>query len=152
MPCSAARAKRVFEFTESGYTQITHGPAEQVHELKVPVSVKGFNAANFGLAIAGLPLAAGYQARLPSVMPQLLGSYWTLISVTGETQFKLDDGTTIDAWQVDVDWLHLESGDVYPGGPDGSGGAYTIAKKIQTGEPRVLRYLTDTSDVRLVSG
>ncbi len=143
-------SQRTFEFTDSGYTVRTRGPEEQVSELQVSVSVKGFNASNFGLAIAGLPLAAGYRARLPALMPQLQGSYWTVIEVTGETAFSLPDGTTIDAWLVDVNWLHLESGDIYPGGAEGSGGTYTIAKRIEAGHPRVLRYLTDTSDVRLV--
>ena len=53
---------------------------------------------------------------------------------------------------VDVEWHHQESGDIYPPGPDASGGRYWIVSNPPPGFPNVPRYKTDTYAVEFVPG
>ena len=59
-------------------------------------------------------------------------------------------GADIELWTVDVEWQHIESGDIYPAGPDASGGRYWIAKNPPKGFPYVPRYKTDSYNVEFI--
>lgn len=54
------------------------------------------------------------------------------------------DGQMIESWLIDVEWHHRESGDVYPPGPDASGGRYWVVPNPPDGHPYVPRYKTDS--------
>lgn len=52
--------------------------------------------------------------------------------------------TSVEVLLVDVEWHHNESGDVYPLGPNASGGRYWIVTDPPPGIPYVPQYRTDT--------
>lgn len=61
-------------------------------------------------------------------------------------------GQKIEARLIDVEWHHRESGDVYPPGPDASGGRYWVVPNPPSGFPYVPRYQTDTYAVEFTAG
>jgi len=101
----------------------------------------------------GLPLALlDYQSAPLSFRASMISMDATY-TVTAEWAGKETieyDGQPIEIWWVDVEWLHEGLGDIYPPGPDASGGRYWVAPNPPEGFPYVLRYKTDTYAVEFV--
>ena len=101
----------------------------------------------------GLPLAAmDFQdepVRFSASMIGFDGTYDVIAEWAGKENVRFGDGD-IEDWLVDVQWHHRESGDVYPPGPDASGGRYWVVPKPPDGFPYVLRYQTDPYAVEFV--
>lgn len=95
----------------------------------------------------GLPLVtiepSHYPVEFASSMIAFDGTYRTIASVAGRESLQ-HDGSTVDALLVDVEWHHIESGDIYPPGPDASGGRYWLVADPPDGFPYVPQYRTDT--------
>lgn len=106
-------------------------------------------------ATMGLPLATmAWQKEPVTFLASMIGfdgTYEVTAIWIGKDKL-LYEGKEIQTWMIDVDWLHRESGDVYPGGPDASGGRYWVVANPPVGFPHVPRYQTDTYAVEFVNG
>lgn len=133
---------------EAGYT----GHKSRGDERK---EVAGLLSSNMyhGMAL-GLPLAALSPNRtLPVELAASMVSFdasYRVIATSAGTEMLDIDGRRVEARLVDVEWHHKESGDVYPPGPDASGGRYWIVPDPPAGVPYVPRYQTDTYAVEFV--
>ncbi|MEM8817618.1 MAG: hypothetical protein AAGE85_17495 [Pseudomonadota bacterium] len=98
-------------------------------------------------AVMGLPLATiDYQpepVRFTASMVSFDGTYDVIATWVGKETLDVGD-LSVDSWLIDVEWHHRESGDVYPPGPDASGGRYWVVQDPPDGVPYVPRYKTDT--------
>ncbi len=103
----------------------------------------------FGLVLAMLDLDHALPAELPASMLAYDATYRVIATSAGRTTLRFADGA-IDAWLVDVEWHHRELGDVYPPGPDASGGRYWLVPEPPEGFPYVPRYQTDTFAVEFL--
>ncbi len=105
--------------------------------------------------VMGLPLATlDYQDQpleFAASMISFDATYKVTASWVGRENLDFN-GTKVEAWMVDVHWVHQEIGDVYPGGPDESGGRYWLVQNPPDGFPNVPRYKTDTYAVEFVPG
>ena len=101
----------------------------------------------------GLPLATvDFQeepVRFLASMIAFDGTYDVIATWIGK-ETLLFDGEKVDSWLIDVEWHHRESGDVYPPGPEASGGRYWVVPEPPDGFPYVPRYKTDTYAVEFV--
>ena len=107
----------------------------QARDLAMPM----FDGQIAGLTIAALPLADGYVATLPMVIPNL-GIYWIEVSVVGKKEIQAGDAKSIPVWEVNANWLNLTDGDIYEPGRGGDGGVYYIAVNPGDGVPPVIEY------------
>ena len=127
--------------TEDGY----EGKAEQGGQKK-EIAGKISSRMWHGGAL-GLPLVTVDPTRFPveftSSMVAFDGTYRTIATLAGHEKLE-HRGQTVDAMLVDVEWHHNESGDVYPPGPDGSGGRFWLLPEPPDGLPYVLQYQTDS--------
>jgi hypothetical protein len=105
-------------------------------------------------AALGLPLATlGFQSEPLEFAASMIGfdaSYKVTATWAGKEMIEFE-GDEVEAWLVDIDWLHEGLGDVYPGGPDASGGRYWVINNPPEGLPYVLRYKTDTYAVEFLT-
>lgn len=103
----------------------------------------------------GLPLATmSKQRESVTFRASMVGfdaTYDVIAEWTGTETLKFNN-QEIEAELVDIEWRHRESGDVYPPGPDASGGRYWLVSNPPTGFPYVPRYKTDTYAVEFVDG
>lgn len=123
-----------------------HGDASQ--SVSGPVSSREYHGMNLGLALATLDLSDGMSVELPVSMLSMDATYKAIATVNGSESLVVA-GRRVQAWLVDVEWRHLGIGDVYPPGPDASGGRYWIVTDPPTGVPHVLRYKTDTYAIEI---
>ncbi len=142
-------ATRTLIFDEDGYT----GVATRGDQSK-PLAGLASRGMIHG-AVMGLPLATiDYQAdpvRFAASMVSFDGTYDVVATWSGKETLKVGE-SNVEAWLVDVEWHHRESGDVYPPGPDASGGRYWLVREPPAGVPYVLRYKTDTYAVEFTKG
>ena len=135
------------ELGPDGYTSIAVRGGEQS-------ALQGAASSNMlhGGAM-GLPLAAmSFQdepVRFLASMIAFDATYDIIAEWVGEDIIEFD-GQEIVTWIIDVEWRHREIGDVYPPGPDASGGRYWVAPHPPAGFPYVPRYKTDTYAVEFV--
>lgn len=103
----------------------------------------------------GLPLATlGHQGEPLEFAASMIGfdaTYKVIASWVG-TEMLEYDGHEVEASMVDIEWIHNEIGDVYPGGPTESGGRYWLVRNPPNGFPYVPRYQTDTYAIEFVQG
>ena len=103
----------------------------------------------------GLPLATldyqGEPVEFAASMINFDATYKVIATWAGTETFE-HNGQDVEATMVDIHWIHNEIGDVYPGGPDESGGRYWLVKNPPEGFPYVPRYKTDTYAVEFVQG
>lgn len=103
----------------------------------------------------GLPLATLNTQDAPlEFLASMIGfdaTYDVLAEWVGKETLEFE-GDEIEAWLIDIKWHHRESGDVYPPGPDSSGGRYWVVPNPPAGFPYVPRYRTDTYAVDFVGG
>ena len=125
----------------SGYSgQSTQG--DQVANLSGVVTSQMWHGNNLGLVLATID-PASYPVEFASSMISFDGTYRTIATLAGRETLDHED-TTVEILLVDVEWHHNETGDVYPPGPDASGGRYWLAIDPPPGIPYVPQYRTDT--------
>ena len=103
----------------------------------------------------GLPLATlEYQREPLEFAASMIGfdATYTVIATWVGTDALVYNGIEVEASMVDIHWIHNEIGDVYPGGPDASGGRYWLVTNPPEGFPYVPRYQTDTYAIEFVQG
>ena len=101
----------------------------------------------------GLPLATMNEQKKPVEFLASMVSFDATYDVIAEwvgTETLEFGGEEIQSWLIDVEWHHRESSDVYPPGPDASGGRYWVVPNPPAGFPYVPRYKTDTYSVEFI--
>ena len=130
-----------FEFTEEGYSG-SRTQGGQTNEVNGHV-----NATQFAGTTMGLPLASlGWQdepLEFSASMVSFDGTYDVIATWTERITLETANGASYEVFHVDVHWHHRETGDVYPPGPDATGGRYWLVPDPPEGIPYVLRYKTD---------
>ena len=102
-----------------------------------------------GLPLATLPV----QDKPLTFLTSMIGfdaSYEVTTTWAGTEELEDSSGRPVVAHLVDVEWKHRELGDIYPPGPDGSGGRYWIVPDAPEGFPYVPIYKTDSYAVEFV--
>ena len=137
-------------YEEDGYTgKRARGDSQQT--VMGEASSKMYRGMNFGLALATLDPATQLPAKLSASMVSMNATYDVIVTYAGTDTFEFE-GKKIEAWMADIEWHHLGLGDVYPPGPDASGGRYWIVSNPPEGFPYVARYQTDTYVVEFQTG
>jgi len=95
----------------------------------------------------GLMLATidpgSYPVEFASSMIAFDGTYRTIATLASRETLD-HGGANVEMLLVDVEWHHNESSDVYPPGPDASGGRYWLVIDPPPDIPYVPQYRTDT--------
>lgn len=103
----------------------------------------------------GLPLATmDYHDEPVGFLASMIafdGTYDVIARWVDKDTLRFEE-RDVEAWLIDVEWHHRESGDLYPAGPDASGGRYWIVPDPPDGFPYVPRYKTDTYAVEFIAG
>ncbi len=130
-----------FDLTPAGYS----GWSALTGEMEQKAGVITSNMLHG--TILGLPLATlGPQSAPMTFTASMMNfdaTYRIIAKWAGAKQITFN-GSKIDVQLVDVEWHHNESGDVYPPGPNASGGRYWLITNPPAGLPYVIRYQTDT--------
>jgi len=134
-------ASSVRKLDAKGYTGASVR-GESRTALQGGISSKMLHGSVMGLPLATIPYQEDPVDFLAS-MVAFDGTYVVIAEWVGKEVLDFEDGK-IETWMIDVEWRHRESGDVYPPGPDASGGRYWIAPNPPAGYPSVPRYQTDT--------
>lgn len=126
---------------EDGYSgESRRGDA--VTELSGSVSSTMWHGGALGLPLVTID-ADEYPIEFSSSMIAFDGTYRTIATLAGRETLQ-HDGAPVEALLVDVEWHHIETGDVYPPGPDASGGRYWLVPDPPDNYPYVPQYRTDT--------
>lgn len=129
------------DFSEDGYTgESTKG--DQVTELGGSINSSMWHGGALGLPLATID-ADRYPVEFASSMVAFDGTYRAIATLAGRETLQ-HEGAPVEALLVDVEWHHIESGDVYPPGPDASGGRYWLVPDPPDNYPYVPQYRTDT--------
>ena len=105
---------------------------------------------------ADMPHLASTEPELRHMIDELIASMMNfdasyLVRAEWVGSEMLDfQGRQIEAWLVDIEWHHQELGDIYPPGPNASGGRYWVVPDPPDGFPYVPRYKTDTYAVEFI--
>jgi len=134
-----AGASRVLN--AQGYSG-TSRRGDQVTDLSGLVNSNMWHGNTLGLVLATID-PPSYPVEFASSMIAFDGTYRTIATLAGRKTLG-HQGTPVEALLVDVEWHHNESGDVYPPGPDASGGRYWLVTNPPPGIPYVPQYRTDT--------
>ncbi|MGI9234852.1 MAG: hypothetical protein ACR2RD_14555 [Woeseiaceae bacterium] len=129
------------EFDADGYTGFTM-QGDQSKTLQGSISANMLHGGAMGLPLA----AMNFQEEPVEFLASMVGfdaTYTVNAEWVGREMLEFD-GQKIESWLIDVEWHHRESGDVYPPGPDASGGRYWVVPSPPEGYPYVPRYKTDT--------
>ncbi len=137
-----------YEFNQSGYSGYK-ARGEQRQSVSGKLNSGMYNGMAFGLPLATLDSDTQLPVELSAFMVSFDASYRVIATKAGSEKLKIGD-QTVTASLVDVEWHHNESGDVYPAGPDASGGRYWIVSNPPPGVPYVPRYKTDTYAIEIV--
>lgn len=135
--------------TEQGYRgRMTRGEQSKTVEGAVSSNMLHGGA-------MGLPLATIDHQQEPLEFAASMINFDATYKVTATWAGKealIFKGMEIEAWLIDIHWLHEGTGDIYPAGPDRSGGRYWVVNNPPKGFPYVPRYQTDTYAVEFIQG
>ena len=134
-------------FHDKGYVAQDVDEDGKIQSRSIMLPADMYYGMSFGGVIATLPLETGFKVRMPTVFPSWDGMYWLELTVAAEETVQAPDDETLAVYRVDAEWLNLADGEIYPAGPNSSGGAYYILKNNHKDIPRVWRYVTDTYEV-----
>lgn len=147
-PDGQTAAEMVHELDDKGY----HSLIQQGHQRKTQQGE--INTGMFNGVILGLPVAliepSLYPVKLPASMLVFDAVYDVILTDAGTATLDFD-GRPVETRMIDVEWHHLGQGDIYPPGPDASGGRYWVTADPPDGFPYVARYKTDTYAVEFIA-
>lgn len=126
---------------EDGYSG-TSRRGDQVTDLGGSVSSNMWHGNALGLVLATID-PSSYPVEFASSMIAFDGTYRTIATLAGRETMDVR-GKAVEVLLVDVEWHHNETGDVYPPGPNASGGRYWLVPDPPAGIPYVPQYRTDT--------
>lgn len=126
---------------EDGYSGRSRR-GDEVKNLSGSINSNMWHGNALGLVLATID-PSSYPVEFASSMIAFDGTYRTIATLAGRESLD-HQGTAVDVLLVDVEWHHNETGDIYPPGPDASGGRYWLATEAPAGVPYVPQYRTDT--------
>ena len=127
--------------SEEGYSGETR-QSDQVTEIGGSINSTMWHGGALGLPLVTVD-AAHYPVEFASSMIAFDGTYRTIATIADRETLH-HDGAAVEALLVDVEWHHIESGDVYPPGPDASGGRFWLVPDPPNNYPYGPQYRTDT--------
>lgn len=131
-----------------GYqSTIQQGGQTQNKQGKINTSM--FNGIVMGLPIATLDTSL-YPAEISASMLVYDAVYRVILTDAGTDTLSFN-GQEVETRMIDVEWHHLGQGDIYPPGPDASGGRYWVNNNPPEGFPYVAKYKTDTYAVEFIA-
>lgn len=139
----------VFRFEKTRIAGEAH-KGEKSRTFETPTEEPMFYGMTFGLVLAALPLAEGYEAEMPVSMPQMRTGYTVRAKVVGQETYQDAQGKPVTAWVVETEWKDRASGEVSPGGASRSGGAYSVIPRPPKGLPYVPKYINDTVRIEVL--
>ncbi len=134
-------ASQHWAFDENGYQAKIFQQGKN-HDKTGTLSSKMYDAMILGVPLSTLNFETKAYA-LKAFMTNFNGTYALVASKTGEATVN-HAGKEIALNWIDVKWHHEQSGDIYPAGPDASGGRYWITREAHPDLPRIIRYQTDS--------
>ncbi|MEM8918356.1 MAG: hypothetical protein AAGE37_05795 [Pseudomonadota bacterium] len=140
-------ASGTFDFDAQGYRAEIFRRGETT-EKSGTLSSKMYAATTMGLPLSTLTFDET-PVEFTALMTNFDASYAIRATKAGQEMLQTAEGAVPVDW-VDVEWHHKEAGDIYPPGPDASGGRYWISRSAVDGYPKVLRYKTDSYVVEFV--
>ncbi|MBT8077005.1 MAG: hypothetical protein KJO31_00430 [Gammaproteobacteria bacterium] len=141
-----ATAKR--ELDANGYKGMVQRGAAEPQSVNGTISSTMFHGAVLGLPLATLDYTID-SYELAASMMNFDAQYRVIVRSAG-TEKIVHNGREVVLRLVDVEWHH-DNGDVYPPGPDASGGRYWLLAEPVEGLPPVVRYKTDSYAVGFLS-
>ena len=146
-PDRTRQQSATYELGPDGFTgtKTTKGQRETVSGK---VTSESYSGTAFGLSLATLNLEDQLPIELPAAMIAFDANYRVIATDAGQKTLSIG-GKQVEAVLVDVEWHHLELGDVYPGGPDASGGRYWIVTNPPDDVPYGPRYKTDSYAIEI---
>ena len=93
----------MLEFDGARVTGSYAAAGEPVRAIDQTLPVRPYDSSLYDFVIAGLPLDAGYVARVPFYVWEQGGLVWYTARVTGSDSIRLRDGTVVSAWTLDVE-------------------------------------------------
>ena len=126
---------------EDGYSGVSRR-GDEVTDLGGRINSNMWHGNALGLVLATID-PTSYPVEFASSMISFDGTYRTIATLAGSELLNHGD-TNVEMLLVDVEWHHNETGDVYPPGPDASGGRYWLVIEPPPGVPYVPQYQTDT--------
>lgn len=121
---------------------------EESKEVQGTITSNMLNGSALGLPLATLSYRDD-ALQFAASMLNFDASYQVEATWAGKETVDFE-GTKVEAWLVDLEWVHEGLGDIYPPGPDASGGRFWIVTSPPDGFPYVLRYKTDTYAVEFI--
>ncbi len=140
-PEGAPRTSIEHILTADGYSAIMR-QGDLMREKQGLIGSNMYDGASLGLALSRLSFDQNAY-EFQSSMIGMEATYSTIATLAGRETVQQGEHT-LDVLLVDVEWHHNELGDIYPPGPNASGGRYWIVQTPPEGVPYVLRYQTDT--------
>ncbi len=141
-------ASVTYEFGADGYTG-SKAQSGKRQLLSGSVSSNFYHGMNLGLPLVTLDLPGDLPLELPASMISFDATYRVIATYAGTETMQIGD-QSVEAHMIDVEWHHLGQGDVYPPGPDASGGRYWVIPDPPEGIPYVPRYKTDAYALEFV--
>jgi len=105
-------------------------------------------------AALGLPLATLDPSKAPFIFDASMMGFnatYRVEATLAGTETLRYRGEAVEVVLIDLRWEHNEIGDVYPPGPDASGGRFWIAQSPPEGFPYVPKYKTDSYAVEFIA-
>lgn len=135
------------QFSPGGYSGVAI-KGEDRKELKGKISSNMLHGGAMGLPLATMDK----QTEPVEFLASMVGfdATYDVVANWAGKEVLVFEGQQIETLLIDVEWRHRESGDVYPPGPDASGGRYWVVPNPPEGFPYVPRYKTDTYAVEFV--
>ncbi|WP_164118112.1 hypothetical protein [Sphingorhabdus sp. Alg239-R122] len=140
-PSGEVLAHQQWVFDDNGYKANIFQQGKNI-EKEGMLSSKMYDAMILGIPLSALDFTKGSYS-LQALMTNFNASYMITASKVGEEVIEHNGQEVAVNW-IDVKWLHEQIGDVYPPGPNASGGRYWITKNKVRNFPRVIRYQTDS--------
>lgn len=135
------------QINSQGY-QSTIKQGNQTQTKQGEINTSMYNGIVMGLPIAMLDESL-YPVEISASMLVFDAVYRVILSDAGTDSLSFN-GQDVETRMVDVEWHHLGQGDIYPPGPEASGGRYWVADNPPEGFPYVAKYKTDTYAVEFI--
>ena len=140
--------KIILEATDVAWRGTSEMEGGKPEAFEYVAATRAFDGWVAGLTLASLPLAVGYEARLPAMVQLQRATYWLRARVVERKEVRYGDSEPVPVWVVETDWVNVVDGSRSPGGAEESGGAYLIAMAPEGDQPHVIEYANNGAVIR----
>ncbi len=140
-PAGKPLASSVRELRADGYSGQVTRPGQEEQLVSGTISSGMYHGGVLGLPLATLDFA-NIDYELDASM-MMFDAHYKVFATSAGTEKLEHNGDIFTTQLVDIEWHH-DNGDIYPPGPDGSGGRFWLLADRSEDLPHVLRYKTDS--------